>query len=62
MSRPFVSPTSGKPEAATLSSTANWREWWRAESERAGTDWPTLVRQHLAALSAAVCELSGPSS
>lgn len=40
-----ITPSSGwhKPEAATLSSTLNWREYWRIESERVGTDWPTLL-------------------
>jgi hypothetical protein len=34
----------------TISSTgscpADWREWWRAESARCGTDLQTLLKQH----------------
>jgi hypothetical protein len=34
---------------ATIPSTgccpADWRLWWRTESERVGTDWPSLHRQ-----------------
>jgi len=35
----------------TASSTSDWRGWWREESIRTGTDWPTLAWQHVGALS-----------
>jgi hypothetical protein len=63
MTRLFASSTSSKSEAATtLSSTLDWRQWWSAESQRVGTDWPTLARQHIGALSVVLAHCSrGPS-
>jgi hypothetical protein len=31
------------PTYTTAPSTADIREWWRAESARVGTDWVTLL-------------------
>jgi hypothetical protein len=32
----------------TARSTSNWAEWWRAEAERVGTDWPSVIAAHFA--------------
>ena len=37
-----------KPEKITVSSTANRREFWAAESERIGTNWRSLFSLHIA--------------
>jgi hypothetical protein len=41
---PFLPSSSGrfKPEAATLSSTLDWREYWRAN----GTSWHSVFELH----------------
>jgi hypothetical protein len=31
----------------TASSTTNWREWWREESVRVGSDWQSIIALHL---------------
>jgi hypothetical protein len=31
----------------TGTNSSEWRQWWRAESTRTGTDWRTLLDQHL---------------
>jgi hypothetical protein len=31
----------------TATSTLDWRAWWRAEAKRIGSDWPSLIGQHL---------------
>jgi hypothetical protein len=50
MSPPYTSPVTGrKPPEVTARSTTNWRQWWRAESERVGTDWQSLHQQHVRA-------------
>jgi hypothetical protein len=36
-----------KRNSLTANSTANWREWWRAEAERIGFDWPSVLGLHL---------------
>jgi hypothetical protein len=56
MSKLFVSSTSDKSEAATLSSTLDWRAWWHRQSERDHTDW-----QHLG-VDAVVARLRSNSS
>jgi len=49
MSRFYTPPSDGA--SLTLTSTANAREWWAAESRRIGTDWITLLDAADAALS-----------
>jgi hypothetical protein len=37
----------GKSSAKIIAlSTANAREWWRAESERIGSNWRSLIEPH----------------
>jgi hypothetical protein len=38
--------SSSCPTSTTTLSTLDWREFWRAESRRCGTDLQTLLRQH----------------
>jgi hypothetical protein len=35
-----------KPEAIIARSTDNWREWWREESGRVGSDWQSIIALH----------------
>jgi hypothetical protein len=51
------------PEITIISSTLNWRAWWRLESARVGTDWRTLIECAEVVLSGLRIEhLGAPSS
>jgi hypothetical protein len=47
-----------KPEAATLSSTLDWRAWWAEESARTGSDWISIAKT----VTAIMHRLAGSSS
>jgi hypothetical protein len=44
------SPTSHKPDVTVVSTgdnPADWRRWWAVESDRVGSDWPSVIGLHL---------------
>jgi hypothetical protein len=47
-----------KLEAATLSSTLNWRAWWAEESARTASDWMSIAKT----VTAIMHRLAGSSS